>query len=544
MRFLLLIFLFLSISHLKSADVNIDASVINNVDMRPVFDAFRAGQPPPPNRLTEINSSLVRMFPPLTAAPYGLGDLLDVVKGEWPNFTYDFDFIDNDWVEPVINQGAQVNLGYCFLPASLGSSPEGPPENYAAWEEFNYQWALHFNTKYNITFFEIWNEPDYSMFFTGSREDYFQMYKYAVAGIRRAVPDAKVGGPALAGDIGWVGPFLDFIIENKLPVNYISYHSQDNGYNDSGYYNRYLDIVSELEKRGMDSVTVHLNEFSYELDPTRGSTYDRSECAAWFAGTFKHILTNMPRLERFNKTLVNNGDLAPKWKYNGLIEIDNTPKAKFNTFKMYAKMPFVGIETNVTEDIDAMASINDSALAVMVWNKNSSARELSLNVDKIPFRVDSVDIYLIDPEHSSFHDNPETAELEMAESNSVNANSYNYNTTMREYSVYLFLLKSGGPVSSLEKTENQVRKDFELMPNYPNPFNSSTTISYILNKPSIVKLSLHDINGRQLSTLFSGHQQKGKYKHQLSLNNLSSSVYYLRLQANKYWVTRKILLLK
>jgi len=525
--------------------VDVDAATPNGVEMRKIFDAFRSALPPPENRLREIKSSLTRMFIPLTGATQGYGDSLDVVKGEYPNFVYDFSISDSQWVEPVLAQGTSLNLGYCWMPAALNSdNPTGPPENYDAWEEFNYQWAKHHYEKYGITWYEIYNEPDYHYFFTGSRDDYFKMYKYAVMGIKRAVPDAIIGGPALAGEIGWVGPFLDYIQQNDLPIDFVSYHGQDNGFESLRYYKDYQDIIEELDQRGLNDVQVHLNEFSYEIDSRHGDEYDRSKCAAYYAGTFKHMLFNMPRLERFNKTIINNGDILGMWEYLGLIELDNTPKAKFNLFKMYAMLPDEGLQTEVTGDIDAMAAVNDSTVGVMVWNKTSLSQPLELNLKNIPFEAQSVQVYLIDPEHSSYWDNPASAELERVQQYEISGKSFSDTTTMREYSVYLYLISSE-KVTALRQREGgkSAEAESELLI-YPNPFNQSARIEFTLQQSADITITLHDNRGRIVKTIENGRRSSGTHSLSYDAAGLASGIYWLQIKGSEIRRVKKIVLLR
>jgi len=83
-----------------------------------------------------------------------------------------------------------------------------------------------------------------------------------------------------------------------------------------------------------------------------------------------------------------------------------------------------------------------------------------------------------------------------------------------------------------------------LYQNYPNPFNSNTRISYKLTKTSFVKLSIFDINGRLIKTLFSERQDAGNYSINWNSNNLSSGVYFYRIDAGEFNSVKKCLLIK
>ncbi|MDK9701354.1 MAG: T9SS type A sorting domain-containing protein, partial [bacterium] len=99
-------------------------------------------------------------------------------------------------------------------------------------------------------------------------------------------------------------------------------------------------------------------------------------------------------------------------------------------------------------------------------------------------------------------------------------------------------------------TSNVVRELDKLLPSgvllttFPNPFNSSTTISYSLPKPGLVELRLFDITGREVATLVNQKQQPGNYRVTFDGKKLSSGTYFVRMQAGKFVKTQKMVLLR
>ncbi len=85
---------------------------------------------------------------------------------------------------------------------------------------------------------------------------------------------------------------------------------------------------------------------------------------------------------------------------------------------------------------------------------------------------------------------------------------------------------------------------FKLEPNYPNPFNPSTTIPYALSKTAQVKLDVFDALGRHVQTLVDGQQNSGRYYPQFRANDISSGVYIYRLIVDNKSETGKLLLAK
>ncbi len=89
-----------------------------------------------------------------------------------------------------------------------------------------------------------------------------------------------------------------------------------------------------------------------------------------------------------------------------------------------------------------------------------------------------------------------------------------------------------------------IPRSFNLYQSYPNPFNPATTISYDLPQKEHVTLVIYDILGRQVETIVDNIQQPGKYKVTFNGSNLSSGVYFCRLQAGLFAETKKLILLK
>ena len=84
----------------------------------------------------------------------------------------------------------------------------------------------------------------------------------------------------------------------------------------------------------------------------------------------------------------------------------------------------------------------------------------------------------------------------------------------------------------------------ELSQNYPNPFNPRTTIMYQLSRSSVVRLSVYDILGREVTTLVNEVKEPGSYTILFDGSKLASGIYFYRLQAGTYHDTKKLLLLR
>jgi len=165
------------------------------------------------------------------------------------------DRIFDTWVE----RGLKPLVEIGFMPEALSSHPEDyphaparekmvfpgsgfsyPPKDYAKWEELCFQWTRHCVEKYGGKEvgqwrWEVWNEPNISYWKATPRE-YHKLYDFAVSGVRRALPTARVGGPHCAGGPG--GTFLHDFLEHCLrgtnyatggrgaPLDFIAFHAK------------------------------------------------------------------------------------------------------------------------------------------------------------------------------------------------------------------------------------------------------------------------------------------------------------------------------
>lgn len=85
---------------------------------------------------------------------------------------------------------------------------------------------------------------------------------------------------------------------------------------------------------------------------------------------------------------------------------------------------------------------------------------------------------------------------------------------------------------------------FVLYQNYPNPFNSTTKIKYSIPQTCFVLLKVYDIHAKEIAVLVNGERTVGNYEINFSTSNLSSGVYYYRIEAGDFMETKKSILIK
>jgi hypothetical protein len=103
---------------------------------------------------------------------------------------------------------------------------------------------------------------------------------------------------------------------------------------------------------------------------------------------------------------------------------------------------------------------------------------------------------------------------------------------------------TGYETTDVGSGQEAVLHRFRLDQNYPNPFNPSTIISYQLPSSGVVTLRIYDLLGREVKTLVNQREDAGNHSVLFDAADLSSGVYYYRIQAGSYVETKKLVVLR
>ena len=114
-----------------------------------------------------------------------------------------------------------------------------PPRDYGAWRDLVQAWVAHAVARYGRDevahwYWEVWNEPNIG-YWHGTPGEFLALHDYAIDGVKRALPEARVGGPDVAGDGGrFTGEFLDHVLHGpnrangtgRTPLDFVSFHAK------------------------------------------------------------------------------------------------------------------------------------------------------------------------------------------------------------------------------------------------------------------------------------------------------------------------------
>ncbi len=355
------------------------------------------------------------------------------------NPIYDWTIVDSIF-DTYINRGMKPLVEIGFMPKALSIKPEPyqhnwtpssnyndiytgwayPPKDYNKWRELIYQWAKHCIERYGkeevkTWYWEVWNEPNIG-YWQGSHEEYCKLYDYAADGLKKALPEAKIGGPETTDPSGknasdYLRLFLEHCIRGKnyatgeigSPLDFITFHAKggprviDNRVQ-MNMGRQLLNISKGFEIVASFPELRHLPIIIGESDPEgcAACSIEHHPQNAYRNGTMYSSYTAASFARKY--------DLARKYGVNFIgavswsFEFENqmwyagfrdlatngVDKPVLNVFRMFGMMKgnLISVKSSrnfsIEElcqnsvrkeaDVNALASSDDRSIAVMIWN--------------------------------------------------------------------------------------------------------------------------------------------------------------------------------
>ncbi|MBI9011595.1 MAG: AraC family transcriptional regulator [Clostridiales bacterium] len=183
-------------------------------------------------------------------------------KNEDGSLEFNFNHIDA-LLDNLINIGVKPFLEIGYMPKALSDSEKtifayelcvSPPNDYSDWQELISRFMKHIINRYGLDevltwYFELWNEPEVEgIFWTGSREEFFKLFKVTFETIKDIHQNFKLGGFGMIyfeENNSWLLDFEQYALKEKLTLDFFSFHI----YNIS-FEENLTDILSDYENIG------------------------------------------------------------------------------------------------------------------------------------------------------------------------------------------------------------------------------------------------------------------------------------------------------
>lgn len=126
------------------------------------------------------------------------------------------------------------------------------------------------------------------------------------------------------------------------------------------------------------------------------------------------------------------------------------------------------------------------------------------------------------------------------------AHSHPVNANQKAYAIWWLWARLAGWDGQTTKVEEDqiLPSDFVLLGNYPNPFNASTTVRFMLKVPADVGLAVFNNAGQRILDIPATTKPAGVHSFNISLNREPSGIYYYRMSANHQSAVGRLLLLR
>ena len=215
------------------------------------------------------------------------------------------------------------------------------------------------------------------------------------------------------------------------------------------------------------------------------------------------------------------------WKTDAyLVRSDASERPALQWLRIYVATPTV---------VSPVAQADQPRDVTLVWRPSTPATSYRLQIAAdSAFSSIAVDSAITD---TSLHVNPLAANTKYYwHVSAVNSNGASAYSAIASFT-------TGNQTLAVEKSPS-FPTQFELLQNYPNPFNPATRISYIVPTSGYVSLKVFTPLGKEVCTLFEGIQRPGTHTVTFEGSSLVSGVYFCRMKAMNFTVTKKLILLK
>lgn len=355
--------------------------------------------------LTEANIPYSRLHD--VGGAFGGGCFVDI-PNVFPNFDADendpasYEFAHTDLllagldranVEPIYRLGVTIenSVGYYASPRIY------PPKDFNKWARICEHIVRHYTEgwnngyHFNITYWEIWNEPENSktrrinQMWQGTAEDYYRLYEITACHLKKCFPNIKIGGYASSGlyavttenptvdhqyMIDFFHGFLKWITseEHKAPLDFFSWHSYDpidNTMIHADYCRRVLD------QYGFTNTETHLNEWN-----PSPRVFGLMKHAAYVGAMICAMQNGPVDVGCFYDARVGISE------YGSLFNpITRQPYADYDAFIMFGRLLALGTQVELDcdqTDVYAVAATNGAQHGVMVVNTAERGCRLDL----------------------------------------------------------------------------------------------------------------------------------------------------------------------
>lgn len=290
----------------------------------------------------------------------------------------DFSGVDRVY-DLLLSVGLRPVVEIGFMPRDLASDPErtvfeyrgviSPPKDWDRWALLVRSLVAHLLERYGEQVlgwdFEVWNEANLEVFWTGTREEWMRLYNVTAEAVKAIDPRIAVGGPSSAA-AGWVDALLEHARGSGAPVDFVSTHT---------YGSPPLDLRPTLARLGFPDARILWTEWG--VTPTHFHPVNDGTSAATFL--LSGMRSAAGRVDALSYWVASDHfeelGRPPRLLHGGfgLITVGGIAKPRYHALRMLGQLG--GTELPVTASGDGAQGLvqtwasrrADGSLAILVW---------------------------------------------------------------------------------------------------------------------------------------------------------------------------------
>ena len=365
-----------------------------------------------------------------------------------------------------------------FMPEALSSHPEPyrhfwkpgdnyndiytgwsyPPADYDKWRELIYQVGKHVAATYGRDvddwYWEVWNEPDIG-YWHGTPEEFMKLYDYAADGLRRALPQARIGGPEVTGPNGArTQGILRNFIEHCLrgtnyatgktgsPLDLVTFHAKGapqvtpdgfvrmnvgnqlraiaNGFTVAASFPELKStpiVIGESDPEGCAACPVRTNPSNAYRNGTMFSSYMAEQLSRTYelaglhginligAVSWAFEFEDQPYFDGF-RDLATNGIAKPVLNIFRMLGMMRGNRVQSVSSGALALEEVRDRSVRNAPDINALATRDTNSVSILMWNYHDDdlagpAADVSLKINGLPAGRPTLTEYRVDTDHSN-----------------------------------------------------------------------------------------------------------------------------------------------
>jgi xylan 1,4-beta-xylosidase len=317
-----------------------------------------------------------------------------------PDLPESYDFTQTDfYLKTITSLGINIiyRLGYS-AEYKTAVHHKTPPASFEKWADIGSRIVRHYNEgwangpKTRITYWEIWNEPDTDVSWTGTAEQYFHLYEITARKLTKQDPSLKIGGP-VSGSLTYIDAFLKYEQARQIPVDFVSWHNYKQDPDDAP---RFANKADDLMLRdGYPKAESILDEWNWGpsdwktlfVDANAGRTYFNTLQNSLGAAYDEAVLIGLQNAHIDIATYYSGTTFM--W---GMFTPSGAPQKPYYAFLAFRRMPDtphrLTVDSGSISRLKSLAGVSDDKRMVrrLISSLSKNAQTVAIKLQNLPWQ--------------------------------------------------------------------------------------------------------------------------------------------------------------